>query len=175
MKPLFALLSLALVFIAACGGTNRAPETQHATLGILAFDVPSSWSRQDRQTRQSISAEWRPSPNERKEALVITRTSVNPALIKAGAPAIEDLLRQAQRGLGKAKLTSTKSFTSSFGFFGVEIEADFVPPGLDGTYHRIHAVLLDGDDHLIHVIYTAEDADPDVVSILLSNLHREES
>jgi hypothetical protein len=56
----------------------------------------------------------------------------------------------------------------------VEITSDFVPAGLHASYHRVHAVVMDGDA-LIHVLYTARTPDPNLTVFrqIVDSIHQE--
>jgi hypothetical protein len=43
----------------------------------------------------------------------------------------------------------------------VEVAADFVPSGMKASYHRVHAMIVDGEV-VVHVLYTARTPDPDL-------------
>ena len=71
--------------------------------------------------------------------------------------AIHDLLVQAEHGLNEVSSTNAVPIKSVGGFSGFQIESDFTAANRE-RYHRVHAVLLDGDA-LVHVFYVA--AHPD--------------
>jgi hypothetical protein len=55
------------------------------------------------------------------------------------------------------------------GFSGLRVEGTFTPPNQAASYHRIHAVLVDGES-LVHVLYTARDPDRDYIEAVLDGL-----
>lgn len=164
-----------LVFLLASAcGANEAPKTQTATLGDLAYEIPAGWKHFDTKTPRAASSEWTPASNERRESVDVIRTEVSPKMRHASREEVEEVLTRAARGLENAKVTSISQLTSPYGFVGARVELDYTPHGLGRTYHRVHAVLLDGGK-LIHILYTAQNPDFDAVSIVINSIHHEEA
>lgn len=90
----------------------------------------------------------------------------------AGPAAIEGLLASAQ--VPGAKISATGPVKTEHGLSGVRIELDYVPPGMKHSYHRVHAVLVDGST-LVHVLYTARTPDPTLETFnqVLATIHEE--
>jgi len=165
---------LAVVLDWGCS-TNKAPDTQPARLGDLTYEIPAGWRHFDTMTPRSASSEWTPAQNSRRESVDVIRTELSPRLARAGRAAIEDVLLSAQRGLHNAKVSRISGLTSPYGLVGAQVEVDYTPQGLDRTYHRIHVVLFDGANKVVHILYTAEDPQFDAISIVLNSIHHEEA
>jgi len=172
------LTCLALIVVALTGCSSRTTARQHAKLASLEFDIPADWHRAD-LTRPDVStSEWTPEANERSEAVTIIRTTSSPAVAKAGVPALEPLLAAAQRSLTNAHASRVTRVTTARGLSGARIEVDFVPPGKQQSYHRIHVVLVDErSTSLIHVLYTAKSPDDelDALTAVLDTIRSEEA
>ena len=146
---------LALIALASCASSDTAVEP--AKIGTLDYAVPAGWSSRDLSSLQSTMVEWRPDgENERKESLVISRAE-QPALSKS-RPHLRRRLLEANLQLPRAGFSSPISFVTRNGLSGVRVEGTFTPPDKAVSYHRIHAVLVDGSS-LVHVVYTARDPD----------------
>ena len=76
-----------------------------------------------------------------------SRTERSPAVAKAGLPALEPYLRAAQRSLPQVQMRAVKQVATLHGLAGVRVDVDFVPPGMNERYRRVHAVLVDGRPH----------------------------
>jgi len=111
---------------------------------------------------------WVPADNQRHESIVLIRAGV-----AAGTPLdnVGQLLEDAQDGLGPNRPTATVTAIGA-GLQGSRVEFDFVPPGTRDTYHRVHALFVDGDS-FIHVLYTAKNAESDLSTFagVLRTLH----
>src|SRR6185503_16947036 len=132
------------------------------------------WNRTDTRLRDSSTALWSPTDNDRKEAVVVIR-SRRPSTANADAATLERLLISAQRSLPQARIGNVTPFTSEQGIAGVRVEVDFVPQGLRNAYHRVHVILIDGED-VLTVLYTARDPDASLaaLNLVLGSLHHEE-
>lgn len=168
----------ALALVAAFVGCSSEDELgrQHARLGSVGFDVPADWDRTDSARRGVATAEWRPRTNTRKEAITVIRTEMSPAVAKAGPTAIERHLAAAQRSLPQVRASHVKRFTTSSGLEGARVELEFVPPGQQAKYRRIHVVVADGAA-LVHVLYTAKNSDraQAAIDLVLANLKHEDA
>jgi hypothetical protein len=165
--------SILLLLIAGCGSQPMSRE--EASLGPLAFDVPSGWTRSDWKQRGQLTAQWVPSDNERKESITLIRTERSPAQAKAGVEALLPVLAAAQRSLDDASMSKVTPIETSRGMQGARVEVAFRPPGLSEQYRRVHVVLLDGQA-LVHVMYTARELDDDLRALeaVLNTIRDEE-
>jgi hypothetical protein len=168
-----ALLAMSSALVCACAdGAGIARD--RAQLGSLRFDVPAAWQRTD-QTRSGVAtAMWQPANNERKESITVIRTEMSPAVAKAGSVAIEPYLAHAQRSLPQVRASAVTQVKTARGLVGARVDLDFVPPGQQSRYRRVHVVLVDGSA-LVHVLYTAKHADVegDAIGVVLDNLQHE--
>ena len=149
---------LLLAFILGCSSSSPSDATQ--TLGDLQYaPPPSTWNHRDTKEISRLVSRWTPEANANKESISIIRTSAR-ANVKAAPPAqLEAMLAEAQRSLPAPTLRAPTMAKTKQGLQEVEIVADFVPPGLKDSYHRVHALIVDGDV-LINVLYTARTPDP---------------
>ncbi|MBA3540368.1 MAG: hypothetical protein H0T79_12200 [Deltaproteobacteria bacterium] len=148
-----------LLALAACSSssTNDNVDRQHGRTGNLGYDVPAAWQHKDSNDRTSSTSVWTPTNNPAKESISVIRTEVHLAP-SAGPAEIQQLLIQAQNGLRNAKVSSPSQIVSDAGLRGAQVSVDYLPPNMTQRYHRVHAVLLDGDS-LVHIFYTAVDPD----------------
>jgi hypothetical protein len=167
-------LALALL-VAGCAG-NLAPtaDSQPGHLDRLVYEAPVDWSATDGQTLRGPSSTWLPADNARKESLIVSRVQVQPGRPAYTVEALQGLLAAAQQELPHARLSDARSFVTPTGLRGASIEADFTPRGSTSRYHRVHAVVLDGD-HLVHVLYTAQQPDFShrAFDLIVNSLHEE--
>jgi hypothetical protein len=168
------LIAASLVF-AGCTGEEAAMETQPAQTGPLHYEAPASWQHQDSTEGGTTTTQWVPADNDRKESISVIRTPFDPALAKAGVDTIEQLLVSAQPTDPQVSALPVRVATKR-ALAGVRVEVDYVPPGQHDSYHRVHAVLLDGNA-LVHVLYTARNPDPQrsALQLVIDTLHHEES
>ena len=152
------LLAASACVVAGCSSEHK----QHAQIGDLTFDIPSSWQRADSSTRGSHTTVWTPpaGENERKESITLIYSERSPAVARAGQSTVQQLLAQAQGSL-RGHTSGSAAISTPSGLVGQRIVVDFVPPGMRDTYRRVHAAFMEGD-HLVHVIYTARVPDPDL-------------
>ncbi len=171
---------LVLCLIAACDGTPFAERpSQYERLGTLGLEVPAEWTRGDATPLGQVSSTWVPSAeNPRKESVTVIRSQVDHAFVRADGAYLEQMLRAAQATLPKARLSSPTAVTTAQGLSGLRMTVDYVPAGQRAAYHRVHVVLVDrtATSALIHVLYTARDADPELAALelVLSTLRPEE-
>ena len=157
-------LWLLLCFVAAaCADSHSSQQIQFSS---LSFELPDSWTATS--TVNPAYRMWVPADNQRRESIVLIRSNV-----PAGTPVenVGQLLEDAQDGLGANRPTATVTAIGA-GLQGSRVEFDFVPPGSHDTYHRVHAVFVDGDS-FIHILYTAKNAEPDLSTFagVLRTLH----
>jgi len=170
----------AVLVSGACGAAveHKQLDLTSASLGGYAFDVPADWHRSDAKAARATTATWTPDVegNDAKESLVVIRTQLTPALETAGMPYLEHLLADAQHELPQFQPThAVTTFSTTRNLSGARVEVDFVPAGKKRTYHRVHALLLDGNS-LIHVLYTAARPDyrQDAFNAVVNSVHRGE-
>lgn len=168
---------LAICLLVACGDRQLGERpAKLERLGKLGLELPEDWSRTDSPTLGHLAATWTPQPaSPRKESVTIIRSEVDQAFFRRGTGYLDQTLRAAQAVLPKAHISRATPVTTAQGLAGLRLTVDYVPPGQQATYHRVHVVLLDKTG-LIHVLYTARIADPDLgaLEMVLSTLHREE-
>jgi len=131
-------------------------------LADLRYAAPAdSWTHTDaREIGRSI-ARWVPKDNTNKESISIIRTQRRPALKDESLEQLRVELEQAQTSLPAPAIKTAKIATTKQHLQAVEVVADFVPAGLTQSYHRVHAMIIDGD-LLVHVLYTARTPDPEL-------------
>lgn len=148
--------------------------SEPAKLADLTFDAPD-WQRLDSKSPGHAIARLAPADNERKESISIIRTELQPTLRDAGPAELEKVLVEAQQTLPSVKVGAPTRFSTHVGLRAIQVESDFVPRGASGTYHRVHAIVVDGTA-LVHVLYTARDPDPDLKAfhLVLDSIRRGE-
>lgn len=163
-----ALFALAL---AACGNETAGPTEVHE-IGSLEYEIPSGWQVRELSQAGRQIVEWTPADNPRKESITLVRSEPLPALAKAGVGALQQHLARAQLGLG-GRFSPAERTRSKHGLDGVRLHGSFVPPGDTRTYTRAHAVFVE-DDHLVHVLYTAQvgDSSHEVLAQVIDSLSR---
>jgi hypothetical protein len=159
-----------MLVVAACSGADTVREE---TLGTVAFDVPGEWQRDTVERRFGQQAEWRPTSNDRHEALTIVRSEQSPQIARADRDYLGKLLVQAQLSLPGARATQVSPIVTTKGLAGLRLSVAFVPPGEKTVYHRVHVLLVDGDA-LISVLYTARDPEHRTLDLVLETIHHEE-
>jgi hypothetical protein len=164
-----------VVLVAACGSTSSLVESQPAKLGDLRFEAPEEWAHHEVHEGSRLISRWMPNDNPDKVVISVIRTELRVDHRDAKPEEIETMLADAQRSLPHARIGATREVHTASGLSGFEVESDFVPTGERATYHRIHAVLLDGPA-TIHVLYTsrASDAERPALGLVLGSIHREE-
>lgn len=155
-----------------CAGDGR--ETRSASIDGLAYSVPAEWQSKNQSEHQTKIALWTPDDNDRKESVAIVRTRAMPALVHADFQRIQQLLSDAQKNLPRGSFGVASRFKSQHGLTGARIAGSFVPDGGVVHYHRFHAVVIDRDS-LVHVIYTATDANQSTFDLVLDSLARKGS
>jgi hypothetical protein len=164
------------LFVLAAGCASEAPrEMQTASIEGLEYAVPADWENKDQSDHQTKIVVWSPTNNPRKESVTIVRTRAMPALVHADFTRIEQLLTDAQGGLSHANFGRTQRVTTKRGLIGAEVTGTFVATTKDAaSYRRFHAVVVEGDS-LVHVLYTARDANRDTFDLVLESITRKES
>jgi hypothetical protein len=160
--------ALLLIALAACASST--PSLDPAKLDTLDYGAPAGWKSRDVSAPQTAAVEWTPTgDNDRKESLVISRVP-QPALAAARSrPHLRRTLVAANAQLPDARFSSPTPVVTRGGFSGLRVEGTFTPPTQAVSYHRIHAVLVDGTS-LVHVLYTARDPDRDYIGAVLDGL-----
>ena len=147
---------LVLALAAGCGGG-----ADRAELASLSFEAPRAWQRTDTHGNGSVTAVFTPGDNARKETVTIIRTELGPIAKHYSTATLTQLLAGTQTGLRDARASAITRVSTESGLQGLQVVVDYVPSGLARSYHRIHAVLLDGTA-LVHVLYTALAPDPEL-------------
>jgi hypothetical protein len=165
-----AMKALALTITASC---SSSPDLQLGELGAMQYTVPFDWRLAKSFDRPSKSVEWRPvDNNEAKQSVTILLPTPLPAMASAAPGTIERLLSEAQASLpAQVAFDAPTRFTTKQGLVGVRLEGNFVPNGKTETYHRIHAVVIDGDA-LVHVLATGVEIDRQAFDDVVDSLHR---
>lgn len=164
-------VALAALAAASCSVGSK----QHVTFAHLSFDVPGGWEHKDQSFKGVATTIWTPDSNDDRESLTIVRSEIASATTHANEAQLGDLLRRAE-GFSDAQVTAAKATTAASGLAGARVELDYVPPGQHERYHRVHVVLVDGSS-LVHVIYTAKQADPrlSALDLVLGSIREGES
>lgn len=169
------LVAFLVLSVAACAGNDpAATPSQPGHLAKLAYDAPLEWSQATAQTPRGESATWMPVENVRKESLIVRRIALQPNRPPPTVESVRELVTAAQRQLPHAEISGAEAFVTPAGLRGVRVETDFRPAGSPVKYHRVHAVLLDGD-HYVHVLYTAQQPDWShrMFDLIVNSLHEE--
>lgn len=166
--------SLFALFLGTACASSSGPEVETTTFEGLEFAVPEGWTSASQSEHQTKILVVRPNDNDRKESITVMRTREMPALANTDAAYLQQLLADAQRSLLDGKPGRATRVRTKHGFVGARVEADFVPDGTSAHYHRIHAVVRDGTS-LVHLLYTARDADPGTFELVLDSLTRKAS
>lgn len=169
---------LLLCVLASCDGRQLADRpAKYERLGKFGLELPDDWSRSESPSLGHEASTWTPqSDNTRKESVTVIRSEVDQAFFRRGSEYLDQTLRAAQAVLPEATFSRATPITTEQGLTGLRLIVNYVPTGLRVAYQRVHVVLLDKTG-LIHVLYTARDADPDLVALemVLSTLRREEA
>jgi hypothetical protein len=164
-----------MLCLVACGTSSSPPETESLqSLGDLHYRAPSSgWSHRDMKQPSRLLSRWTPDDNTNKETISIVRTELRPSVKPESLAA---LLTEAQMTLPSPSVHAAQNNTTRQQLREAEISADFVPRGLTQSYHRVHAVIIDGTA-LVHVLYTARTPDPTLAVFhqVVDSIHRGES
>ena len=167
-------VSLIALFAGAACASSAEPELEITTFEGLQLAIPEGWTSTSQSEHQTKIVVFRPNDNDRKESITVMRTREMAALARADRGHLQQLLSDAQRSLLDGKPGRASQVRTKHGFLGARVEADFVPDGMKTKYHRIHAVVLDGSS-LVHVLYTARDANPKTLDRVLDSLTRKAS
>lgn len=147
-------------FIAACSSSSPdGPLKAADTLADLHYTGPAGWSHKDTKEISRSVARWIPDDNARKESISIIRAGTHGPVGEVRLASLESVLAHAQNTLPSPALSHPSLGHTKQNLQEVEITADFVPTGMNVSYHRVHAMIVDGDV-LIHVLYTARTPDP---------------
>jgi len=167
------LCKVLLLVLAACEGGPSVLDREPTHLASLAFDVPAGWQRTDTSRRGVATAEWEPEDNDRNESLVVIRTELSPAVAKAGAPQLEQLLGAAQRSLARPHTTNLSPLITARGLQGARIDVAFDRPISELRMQRTHVVLAEPSGaSLVHVLYTAQHPDEARVALVVHSSRR---
>lgn len=172
MKPTAMVI---LAMLASCDAQDAS--TEDAKLGPLAFEVPADWQRTNHERTGTLSAEWRPDTNARKESVTVVRSADRAPAEGVSADRLANLLANAQGTLRGARVSNVKPLATRRGLTGARIDVSFQPGEGATRYRRVHAVLVDdARSELVHVLYTAASFDDRLTAFytVLESLHREE-
>ncbi|MEP6862023.1 MAG: hypothetical protein ABJE66_15470 [Deltaproteobacteria bacterium] len=146
-----------LAFMVGCSTSTQDPVE---SLGDVNYTPPpSTWSHHDTKEIGRLVSRWRPDENPNKESISIIRATVQGRSRGASPDQLEAMLVQAQHALPSPSVQSPTVGKTKRSLPEVEIASDFVPVGLKDSYHRVHAMILDGEV-VVHVLYTARTPDP---------------
>ncbi|HVK88939.1 MAG TPA: hypothetical protein VM513_32690 [Kofleriaceae bacterium] len=164
-----------LAVLASCDGQES--QTEDAKLGPLTFEVPADWQRTNHERTGTVSAEWRPDTNARKESVTVVRSADRAPAEGFSAERLANLLANAQGTLRGARVSKVTPLSTRRGLTGARIDVSFQPGDGPTRYRRVHAVLVDDTrSELVHVLYTAASPDDHLTAFytVLESLHREE-
>ena len=169
MKPAF----ITLFAVCACGGSG--PRTQPASLEDLAFETPAAWKHTDVIESSRHVSRWMPSENTAKESISVIRTALRGTVSHPDNKTLTAMLADAQRSLPQGHFPPPVTMQTRTGLTAIVVDGSFTPPGQHERYRRVHALVVDGTE-VVHVLYTARSAEPDLASfhLVLDTLHREQ-
>ncbi len=152
-----------LLVLALVGCSTPSPPGQNV-IHLAGLDFQASlegWTHKDAKEIGRVASRWTPDANPNKESISIIRAPSPPRLHEATIETLTELLESAQGVMPEGSVHAPVSGQTKQQLPEVEIAADFVPAGLRASYHRVHAMILDGNT-LIHVLYTARTPDPNL-------------
>lgn len=153
--------------LALAGCASSGTSLESAKIETLDYSVPSGWTSRNLSVFQRPTFEWKPEgDNERKESLVVSRVSLPALTVEKNRGYLRRNLVEASNQLPEARFSSPTSFVTRGGLRGMRVEGSFKPPSQAGSYHRTHAVLVDGTS-IVHVLYTARDPDREHIEAVL--------
>ena len=167
-----ATLAVAVVVALAASCSNRMPGVKHVHVAQLGYDMRDDWQKDIATQRGVVTTVWTPEENDHKESVTVIRTDRSPAVASRAGETLSHLLARAEH----ADASHVAPVFTPFGLAGARVDTTFTPPNVDATYHRVHAVLVDGTS-LVHVLYTALEPDETltVFTGVLQSIHHEES
>ena len=148
MRALFVLALLAT----ACN-TGVDGDVAPVALGPIEVVPPAGWVAQE---LGPMTRQWTPANNRRSESITVI---VAPKPL-GDSERVFELTRQAQDLLRDVRITASSTISGADGNGGRRLDVSFRPEGSRRLYQRSHAVLVIGD-HVVHVLYTATDPDPE--------------
>jgi hypothetical protein len=150
-----------------------AESGQLGSTGGYEYRIPSGWTQTDRSNRRGAITEWTPAENPRKESVTIV---VAPAPPSAPPSHSVRLLGQALNGLPGGRFSAPVQVTTKSGRIAFRSDGTFIPAGANGTYRRVHAIFVDSNETLVHVLYTAASPDEalDAFTTVLDSATRKE-
>lgn len=164
---------LILGFAACTSSQSSTPEALREKLGDIDYEPVANWKHHDTHEISREVSRWVPDNNPGKESITIIRAEAREELQDASPAKLQELLATAQATLPSPALGQPKILKTKQALNGVEMSADFVPMGLHTSYHRQHAMIIDGNA-VVHVLYTAKTPDPDLSSFrqVVDSIHR---
>ena len=160
MRVRFALLAMVGPAISC---SSMAKSRQRFEFAQLTFEMPGDWQHSDRVFKGVATTIWMPEENDHKESISVIRSELAPAMEHASPSQLADLLAHAE-SFADAKVSPPQAVMTASGFSGARVEVDYVPQGQREHYRRVHVVLLDHAS-IIHVLYTAKQADPQLTAL----------
>ncbi len=161
---IFAMLST----LPGCLGDSEV-DLEVAKLGDLEYAIPAGWTSKDLSEHQTKIIVWAPSDNPRKETVALMRTRDLPTAVKSDFAHLQQFLLDTEKSLPNGRFGSAHRLSTKHGLVGMRVDGEFVPDGTKASYRRIHAVLIDGTA-LVHILYTARDADAKTFDLVLDSL-----
>ena len=165
---------LVAALVASCNTSNA--DTEQATLGPLAFEVPAQWTRTNYEPSGARSAMWTPVPDEntRKESVTVIRSVAHVDHDQLTGDGLASLLAGAQGTLRGARVSKVRPLRTRRGYTGASIDVSFQPGEGPVRYRRVHAVLVEpATSDVIHVLYTAASPDDKLTAFytVLESIH----
>jgi hypothetical protein len=164
-----------LALLALCACRDSGPRTQPASLEDLAFEVPAAWKHTDVVEPSRHVSRWTPNENSAKESISVIRTTLRGPVKHADTKTLTAMLADAQRSLPQGAFRTPVTIQTRTGLTAIVVDGSFTPSGQADRYRRVHALVVDGTA-IVHVLYTARSAEPDLASfhLVLETLHREQ-
>lgn len=161
------LLCIAILFtFPGCAGI---PELEAVDFDDLELVLPTGWTSKDLSEHQTKIVVFTPEDNTRRESIALVRTHDLPTAARQDFARLRKYLADAQTNMPGGKFAAVHSVRTKHGLAGVRVDGEFVPDGTRSTYRRMHAVLVDGTS-LIHILYTARDANATTFDLVLDSL-----
>lgn len=166
---------LLAIMLAACSASSPSLPEATQKLADLRYAPPEDWIHHDVKEISRTVSRWVPKENSSKETISIFRTPIRDRAKIASLAQLEALLSQAQGELPSPAVGQPTMGRTKQNLQLLEVTADFVPTGLKVSYHRVHAMIFNGDV-LVHVLYTARTPDPDLKMFrqIVDTIHRAE-
>jgi hypothetical protein len=145
-------VAFALIVAAACN-SGIDSETPPVQLGPIEVVPPAGWVAQE---LGPMTRQWTPRSNQRRESITVI---VAPKPL-GDTERVFDQTRKAQDMLRDVRITASTTISGADSHGGRRLDLTFRPEGSKRLYKRSHVTLVEGD-HVVHVLYTATDPDPE--------------